>query len=203
MKNYHSRSYHRFFEGYTEKGIVNEKGNYQIVRVYTGDYYEPCYKNGEKKKYETIVTLCYCMAAALFFVSGVQRTAVNLLLPAALFQSIALWLLVLLARSVIYLWIEKPPYTVRKYRLVSEKMKSYSRVCAVFCWLTAAVMAVAWICLTASGHPAKSLSSLLCIAGFLACGLLLYTIFAMENHVAYRRKKSSEVRPEKGVDIVF
>ena len=41
MKNYHSRSYHRFFEGYTEKGIVNEKGNYQIVRVYTGDYYEP------------------------------------------------------------------------------------------------------------------------------------------------------------------
>ena len=37
-KGWHSKAYHRHFEGYTEVETTNEKGKTVIQRVYVGDY---------------------------------------------------------------------------------------------------------------------------------------------------------------------
>ena len=202
MKNYHSRSYHHFFEGYTEKGITSENGKHKILRIYTGDYYEPRLSSKEKKKYKLTCGFSYVMAAVLFFVCGISRAYVNLLMPVALLESILLCLLLLLARSVFYICIQTEPYMIRKYRIISEKLRSYAKGAAVCCWIIAGLMAAAMLYLTVKKWGAD-MESLLCTAGFAACGVLLYSLYRTENKLTYEQKRSSALRPEKGVDILL
>ncbi len=203
MKQYHSRSYHRYFEGYTEKEIVNEKGKQEIVRVYTGNYYTAELPEKERRRSRRMTVFLFIAATALYLCVGVLRTQVNLLMPVAALEGILLFLLLFLGRSVFYQMAEKMPYTVRKYKLASEQLLTFSKAAAVCCWLTALVMAAAFLWYTAAGEMPDVSLSFCCIVGFVLCGLLLYRIYHIESRTTWHVEKSTAKRPEKGADIQY
>ncbi len=200
---YHSRSYHRFFEGYTEKGIVDASGNYKIIRVYTGDYYEAQLSKGQQKKYKRSACLLYGAGVILYLAAGIQPSGINRLSPVAFLEGVLLILIFLLARSMFYLMTEKGPYTIRKYRIISENTKKYAKGAALCSWIIAGMAVGGYIFWLIGGKAELDLSSLICIVGFAACGAVWYRIFSMEKRIVYEKRENHQVRPEKGVDILY
>lgn len=67
-KPHRSNSYLNYFEGYTEKQILDEKGKRKrIERIYTADYYRHAMTDGAWVKLKLLYVLLIAVCIALFF----------------------------------------------------------------------------------------------------------------------------------------
>ena len=72
----YNKAYHRFFEDYTEKRVVDEAtGKARTVRVYTGWYYRHDIEDGAWRKLKVRYGLLYAAALVCFLLQGLASNA--------------------------------------------------------------------------------------------------------------------------------
>lgn len=192
MKTYHSRAYHRFFEGYSEKQTIDEKGNPKIIHVYTADYYEPSMTRDQWIKDKIIAVVLMVLAAVLFAIGGTINIPANAQAGVAVFEAAEIIFLFWLARSILYCFTARCPYTIRIYKIVSEKLIRNARRAAVCCWLTGAAMIVYTGLFMINGIGADVTGTLLSIVVEIMSGLMLYIIYHQANRIEFKQRKEYE-----------
>lgn len=198
-KDYHSRFYHRCFEGYTEKETADETGKIKINRAYTGDYYYPDMTENDRRKHKIANGFLYLAAVISYVLAGIQRVPLNSVWYIALLQSGVLLSLIWVTWPLYYYISSEKRMTVRIYKDSSLWLKGVSlgSACLLFgIVLTAGTAGL----ISGQGMPGKSISVL---AGYLLSGISMLTIYLYERKISYFTEANTTKKPEKGVTIRY
>ena len=117
---YNSRRYHSFFEGYTEKTVV-ENGKEKIVRVYTGDYYRPKLTSGQRLFRKVLNCALLALTMGLYVYCATQPLEINLSPLVGICQGFEGFLLLWLLVSVADYTAAKEQMTLRVYRMGTQR----------------------------------------------------------------------------------
>ena len=196
-KQYHSRSYHRYFENYAEKEVLKPGGGYEIQRVYVGNYYKADLTDSENRRSKLTILILYLLTLTGYFAGGLL-SAVSATAGVAIATMPALIAVLFLAVSVFYRLAAPREMEIRQYRDSSQVLVWRALACAVCLGLCLAATAAG--CFAIPGYPlTKHVPSLVLYALALACVVLLYL---REKHTAYltlppRQERPSESSPTR------
>lgn len=169
-KQYHSRSYHRFFEDYTEK-MEERNGSYRIVRVYSGDYYqEDCSRKAQYRR-RLFTAVMYVLAAGCYVFGTTRRLEVNTVWYVAVCQGFTLIGMFWFLYPLFCYLTAKEKMTVREYRDASGILKTVSLAASACFGVTAAAILTAIV--TGFGGAFRELTLMLpFLGGFAAMALV-------------------------------
>ena len=114
-KQYHSRSYHRYFENYAEKEVLKPGGGYEIQRVYVGNYYKTDLTDSENRRSKLTILILYLLTLTGYFAGGLL-SAVSATAGVAIATMPALIAVLFLAVSVFYRLAAPREMEIRQYR---------------------------------------------------------------------------------------
>lgn len=195
-KGWHSKSYHRHFEGYTEVEAINAKGKAVIQRIYTGDYYRldlPAKKRVLLRVLYGISWLCACI---LFGLASSRPISANSTWYLAIVQTLSLFGLAAVLFSLIAHCTAPRDMTIGDWKGSSRATKRRSVFTAVF--LAAdAVLTLLHLLITGNDQSVH----LLCVLFYLLAGGLNILINRLEASLPYRTFPSSQPIPEDGTYI--
>ncbi len=191
-KGFHSRSYHRFFEGYTEYTEKNTAGKTVIRRVYTGVYWRQKLAPAQRKRILIQYAAAAVLGFGLFLFAALRNTESNRRAVSAFLQLAALasmlWLIVSLIR---YGKDTGKKMTIRQYRESAQAVLRSSIVSVIFAFLSFLVALLSpWL-----HRETFSPSVWAAAAAYLLAALSLYTIFRREKNIDYE-KEQNPVHPE-------
>lgn len=191
---YHSRAYHRHFEGYRETEITDAKGRTRIRRDYVGEWYSQDLSRGKRVALKFLLAGLWVLTTAVFVFTASRATYANASWYVTIgeFGSVAgfLWTVVSL---VLYL-TAPAKMTIGDYRSASKGVLRGSLCIAGFSLLTALLTA-----LHAIFGSETWTAELLCCVGFLAAAALAVFMNRLEANVPYLRTPGAEEPPEDGV----
>lgn len=121
-KPYHSRSYHREFEGYAEREYLDKRGRTRIERIYVGQYYQlDSSDTGRRFLKITHMALWLCML--LFFLLGATvDSGSNRAWYVVVFEAVDIVLLFRLALKVLGMPGVPKRMEIRQYRRVTSEL---------------------------------------------------------------------------------
>lgn len=197
-KQYHSRSYHRYFENYAEKEVLKPGGGYEIRRVYVGNYYKADLTDSENRRNKLAIFIL-CLFTLTGYFAGGLLSAVSATAVVAIATMPALIADLFLAVSVFYRLVAPREMEIRQYRDSSQVLVRRALVSAVCLGLCLAATAAG--CLAIPGYPlAKHMPSLVLYALAFACAVLIYLL---EKHTAYRKLPPRQERPSESSPIRY
>ena len=191
---YHSRSYHRHFEGYRETEIIDSKGRTRIRRDYVGEWYSQDLSRGKRIALKITLAALWALTAAVFVFTASRATHANAswYVTVSEFGVVAgfLWTIVSL---VLYL-TAPAKMTIGDYRSASKGVLRGSLCIAGFSLLTMLLTA-----LHAVLGSETWTGELLCCVGFFAAMALAVFMNRLEANVPYIRTPSTEAPSEDSV----
>ena len=191
---YHSRAYHRHFEGYRETEVTDARGRTRIRRDYVGEWYSQDLSRGRRIGLKIALTALWALTVAVFVFTAARATYANASWYVAVseFGAVAgfLWTLV----SLILYLTAPVKMTVGDYRSASKGVLRGSICIAGFSILTTLLTA-----LHAVLGSETWAAELLCCAGFLAAAALAVLMNRLEANVPYVRTPGTEEAAEDGV----
>ena len=195
---WHSGAYHRFFEGYTEYKVTDEKGKVRIKRVYTGTWYRQALPEDKRRLVRGIYVLLFllmCGAMALAaWTQGSAGRAIYTVIP----EIVTLCLLARLFYVLFVCYLFAPrKMTVNDYRTSSPAIKNAGL------WLAIAFAADALAALIdrlANGGEAFRSFGLTALAFCLGASMALLTA-KIESGLPYETEESAEMPQAGGVTI--
>lgn len=193
---YNSRRYHSFFEGYTEKTVV-ENGKRKIIRVYTGDYYRPVLSFEQRIFRRIINCVLYVLTLGLYVYCATQQLEINLSPFVAICQGFEILSLLWLSASVIDYATAKDKMTVRVYRTASKRLICLSLVAAILFGL----MSLLYLALTLQLGNWPEFFRLFPFS--LICGISMFVIYHMEKNTEYELVLSNEAPIKDGNEIKY
>lgn len=195
-KGWHSKAYHRHFEGYSEVETTNEKGKTIITRVYVGDYY----RLDLPKNKRVLLRLSYAelilAIAALFFAAASRPIGANSTWYLALVQMLAFCMTGLLVINLLSHCTAPRDMTIGDWRSSSQKLQRNAKFAALAMELTAFLTA---LYLVLKGED--WLMHLLCVGLYAVSGLLAVLLNRLEANAPYLKFPSTEPAPEDGAYI--
>ena len=190
---WHSKAYHRFFEGYSEFTIPTPDGKgYRIQRVYTGNTYRQDLTRGQQRLLRVLYVVLFMCVVYLFVSCAVLPLPSNstwyVTLPQAASLPFMFWIVIAFAA---YLPADSD-MTIHGYRSSSLALRKATLGAAICLGLTALATLI-FIML----NPAdKSLKVLRCTLGFFAGGLITLGMNWIERKVKYSIIPSQNRPPE-------
>lgn len=194
---FHSRAYHRNFEGYTEVKTLDARGRSVISRVYTGNYYEPALAPFRRVTLRIFYLLFFLSGLALFLFSATRPLPCNSVLYVSLFQAISVPLLIWCVYVLIFYIPSTGKLTIGEYKTQHKSLILATQITAACLWTCAAATLV---CFFAAPNGRVS-GVLLCAGGFAVSGGLIFLITLFERKLEYTVTSGSAVSPEGGVEI--
>lgn len=196
---WHSRSYHQFFEGYSERTVVDPlTGKKKTERYYTGNYYEPRLTAKGKKLRKLEYGLLYLASIVCFAVSGFLPADNNHRPP-----SVFVMLVTLVGLAWMFLTLFS--YLTAGEKLLEGEYRERENLKAQCMGLTIAfgVSAVVRLgCMVWYGQLA-SLMDWLTVVGSVLDGAILYWIRYREKNLGYIRTMSTVKAPPDSYDIIY
>ena len=180
-KEYHSRSYHRFFEDYMEER-VEENGKFHIVRIYIGDYYCPVLTKKARKARRFWTAVLYLLTILIYGYCATRRYVVNTVWFVAVCQGLCLIALFWFLIPLYYYLSAKEKMTVRQFRDASGLLKKVSLWAAICFGCT--VIAVAVACFFTWKYMIGIQELLLLLLFFIDSGMM-FMIYKMEKNTKY------------------
>jgi hypothetical protein len=173
---WHSKAYHRFFEGYSEITVPEPNGKgYRIQRIYTGNYYRQDLMKGRRILLRVLYVALFLGAVYLFVSNAILPLASNSTWYVVLTQAASIpflfWTLIALFS---YLPAERD-MTINTYRSSSSSLKRATFGSAI----SLGVLALATLAFMFLNPQDRSLGQLLC------GGLLTILINRIESKVNY------------------
>ena len=179
---WHSKAYHRFFEGYSEITVPNPNGKgTSIQRIYTGNYYYQDLPKGQRILVRGLYAALFLCIAYLFGSSAILPLACNSIWYVVLPQVVSVPFLFWIVIAFISYLPAKQAMTIADYRSSSLALQKATSGAAI--GLGGAALAVlVFIFFNLANEP---LAELLCAAKYLAGGLLALALNRVEKKVNY------------------
>ena len=195
---WHSKAYHRFFEGYSEFTVPTPNGKgYRIQRVYTGNTYRQDLTTGQRILLRVLYVGLFLCAVYLFVSSAVLPLPSNstwyVTLPQAVSLPFMFWIVI---AFVAYLPAERD-MTIHGYRSSSLALQKATLGAAICLGITALATLVFSI-LNPSDEPLRVLR---CALSFFAGGLISLGMNWIERKVKYLIIPGQNHPPEDSVEI--
>jgi len=195
---WHSKAYHRFFEGYSEFTIPTTDGKgYRIQRVYTGNTYRQDLTKGQQALLRVLYVVLFVCAVYLFVSCAVLLLPSNstwyVTLPQAVSLPFMFWIVI---AFLSYLPAERD-MTIHGYRSSSQALQKATLGTAI-CLGVTALATLIFITLNPSDEP---LDVLRCTSSFFAGGLITLGMYWIERKVKYLIIPSQNHPPEDRVEI--
>ncbi len=89
-KPWHSRFYHKQFEGYTEFYQLDENGKKKLLRVYTAPYYRPNLTKTRQRVFLLIRFILILVGIVFFYFGATQHAVCNMTAYSAIFQALSI-----------------------------------------------------------------------------------------------------------------
>jgi hypothetical protein len=192
---WHSKAYHRFFEGYSEITVPEPNGKgYRIQRIYTGNYYRQDLMKGRRILLRVLYVALFLGAVYLFVSNAILPLSSNSTWYVVLTQVASIpflfWTLIALFS---YLPAERD-MTINTYRSSSLSLKRATFGSAISLGVLA-LATLAFMFLNLSGN---AMAEILCAGKYLAGGLLALSMNRLEKKVNYLKIPSQDTPPVGG-----
>jgi len=187
---FHSKSYRRHFEGYSEYREKDSNGTVHIRRVYTGVWHQQKLSRPQRLRLRLFYIFFYVLSAVLFGLSVSRPVTAN-----------ASWYIAAPQAMVVvgFLWLL---YALVGYLTAPEKMtladyRSVASLCSALRFVSAGLLICAVL---VAGHafiPARShlVAQLICCLLLLASAGCLMLILRRENSIIYDSFLSEQQAP--------
>lgn len=177
--SWHSRAYHRDFDGWVEVPELDERGRTRIRRIYTGAYYKAALTDKSWRLRRVWYILLILASTVLFGLAAVSSAAGNTVRWAVLPQVISVFCYIFL------LW-----FWVLRLFVPRVMTKGQRRECARNLRLAALIgtisLALSAVCaLIAALMTGGGASEFLPAGGFLLAAGCVFAVFWMENRTDY------------------
>lgn len=192
-KGWHSKAYHRHFEGYTEIETTDEKGKTIIKRVYVGDYYRLDLPKNKRIQLRAAYAGLIALVALLFGFAASRPVGANMTWYLAIVQMLGVCLLGLLCVNLLSHSIAPRDMTIGDWKSASGKLKRNSKYTALLMELLA-FLTLLYVLLNGESW----LTHLLCIGLYALAGLVAIVINRLEENAPYIKYRSTEEPPEDG-----
>ena len=195
---WHSKAYHRFFEGYSEISVPNPNGKGTVIkRVYTGDYYRQDLTKGQRILLRVLYMVLFLCVCYLFVSNAMLPLLSNSNWYVTITQAITIPFLFWITIVLLSYLPAAHDMTINEYRSSSRALKKAVFGAAVSMGTVALVTMVFIILNQANG----SLVELPTVLKYLAGGLLAFLMNRIENKVNYIIIPSQNKPPIENVEI--
>ena len=192
-RGWHSKAYHRHFEGYTELETTNEKGKTVIQRVYVGDYY----RLDLPKKKRVLLRLTYAaligLIGVMFGFASSRPIGANMVWYMAIVQMLTLCGIGAMGIKLISHATAPRDMTIGDWKSASKGIQKSSKFTALLLELDAFLTA---LYLMLNGE--NWLLHLLCAALYAVAGLAAVVLDRLEANAPYLTFPGTEEAPEDG-----
>ena len=195
-KGWHSKAYHRHFEGYSEVETTNKKGKTVITRVYVGEYYRLDLPKNKRILLRLSYSGLILAIGALFFGAASRPVSANSTWYLALVQMLGLCMTGALAINLLSHCTAPRDMTIGDWRSSSQKLQRNAKYMALLMELTALLTALH---LVLNGE--KWVQHLLCVGLYAVAGLLAVLLNRLEANAPYLKFPSTEPAPKDGTYI--
>jgi archaellum biogenesis protein FlaJ (TadC family) len=193
---WHSKAYHRFFEGYSEITVPNSNGKgYRIQRIYTGNYYRQDLTKGQRIMLRGLYVALFLCIAYLFVSNAVLPLVSNSTWYVVLTQIVSIPFLFWMVIVFISYLPAVGDMTIDGYRNSSPALQKATFGCAASLGI-AAVVTLFFVLLNPSVRPMVELA---CAGKYLAGGLLALSMNRIERKVNYLIIPSQTKPPVGGI----
>lgn len=193
-----SRAYHRYFEDYAERQIIDPNGVPVTDRVYVGKYYKVKLPDPALKRQRVVICLLYLAAAAAFALGG-TRAVVSAVGYVAVLTMAALISLIWLAIPVFYRLTVPREMEIRSWRDSSQNLKRVSLGAAICLFICGLGMLSGALFLA---DYAVS-DTIPCVVLHLLAGGLALGIHFLEKHTEYEILPPKNERPSMSSPIRY
>ena len=196
---WHSKAYHRFFEGYTEFRVPNPNGKgYTIQRVYTGNYYRQDLTKSQRVLLRLMYVVLFLCIVYFFVSSAILPVLSNSTWYVALTQAVSIVFLFWTVIAFISYLPAGQDMTINAYRSSSLALHTATLGSAVSL-VVVALATIFFILLNQSENPQVEV---LCAARYIAGGLLALLMHEIEKRVNYLIISSQNKPPAENDEIM-
>jgi hypothetical protein len=179
---WHSKAYHRFFEGYSEVIVPNTNRKVsKIQRIYTGNYYRQDLAKGQRILLRVLYVVLFLCSAYLFVSSATLPLASNSTWYVVLAQVVSVPFLFWIVIAFFFYLPADRDMTIDEYRSSSLALQKATLGYSVSLGI-AAFATLVFMLLNLSDEP---LAELLCAVKYIAGGLFALSINRIEKKVHY------------------
>ena len=195
-KGWHSKAYHRHFEGYTEVETTNEKGRTVIERVYVGDYYRLDLPKNKRIGLRFAYAGLIALTAALFGFAASRPVGANMTWYIAIAQMLGVCLIGLLCVNLLSHCTAPRDMTIGDWKSSSKKLQRNTKYTALAMELLAFLTLLH---LLLNGEHWGT--HLMCVGLYAIAGLAAVMLNRLEANVPYKTWHSTEAAPADGAYI--
>lgn len=179
--SFHSKGYHRYFEGYSEEAYVDEKGKKRIRRVYTGVLHRAQISDARLGWTKRTYFLFLVLAALVFVFAATRRVGSNTCWYAAVFEALCVLGFLWLFYELVCYAAAARDMTADDFRSVAglQKAARFKGACEGLSG------AAALLCLIATAVQGKTVD----ISGEIFCALLFFGAAALTLLIPYLESK--------------
>lgn len=195
---WHSQSYHRFFEGYEERTIVDDKGHQRIERTYVGNKYE---RDVDKRKNIIIIIsywLLLVISSVCFIISACMDVAFNHTFYGAIIEMICILMFIFMVVTLINYSFAKKQMTIYEYKSSSINLKIITWIFIVSLFL-GAILSILTIILNNTNINMQVLSMVLYLIGILP----IFLVNRIEYNLKYKEIKYEGPRNSDASEIEY
>ena len=192
-RGWHSKAYHRHFEGYAEVETTNDKGKTIIQRVYVGDYYRLDLPKNKRVGLRCLYAALIALEAGLFGFAASRPVGANMTWYIAIAQMVTVCLLGLLCVNLLSHSTAPGDMTVGDWKSSSKKLQRNAKYTALMMELLA-FLTLLHLLLKGENWG----THLLCVVLYALAGITAVILNRLESNAPYKRWRSTEESPETG-----
>ncbi|MCC8102949.1 MAG: hypothetical protein LIP11_12075 [Clostridiales bacterium] len=181
---WHSKSYHKYFEGYAEQKKTMPNGKQKIVRVYVGDYHSQNLTRKQGVCLRILYAAFFALSVLCFFLAAKNRTEGNFFWLSAISHAAAGGLYLWVFYGLVNYLMTGRDMTINDYR-TSSLVLMKATVAEAAALASSGLVALLWFLIC--DHTLSGLLN--AVLFFLAGGCVLAVRF-LEQKVEYTVKKN-------------
>lgn len=194
----HSTSYHKYFQGYSERKVPRESGRgYRIERIYTADYYKYQEQDALWRLKKIYYFLLLAAATAAMIIGGISPSGLNSTKLIGVAQVLA-WIPVSYLGYAMLSQLQAPRLmTIGEYRSASANLKTGALIAGIYLGAVAVLMATQKFRI---GSWFDTNDGVALLGQFVAAGLI-FLVFWMEREREIERVKNPNEVPYDANEI--
>ncbi|MBO5976183.1 MAG: hypothetical protein J6P94_03270 [Oscillospiraceae bacterium] len=194
-RGYHSKMYHRHFEGYSEFETTNAKGKTVIKRVYTAEYYTLDLPKEKRLGLRVLCAALFILAIMLFLMAAARDLALNMKWYSAISQLGVLIGFAWTFGGLLSVFTAPRKMTIGDWKSSSRNLKHGSLCAAVFLELNAMISIMFLF------FAEDWTSYFLNIGLYFAAGLVAVLLNRLEANAPYKTIPNDNTVPRDAVEI--
>lgn len=195
---YHSAAYHRHFEGWSEFEEQKTNGKVKIRRVYTGAWYRQDLSDRCRILLKLLFSTLFVFAVVLFIFCSTQSVGSNQCWYVAITQAGASVGLVWMGIGLFNYLTAKKNMTISEHRSSSGTLRVGSMIVSIS-FTAAMLMTLLYVLLQYKEIMIGR--EVMCAAGYLICGVAVFTVNRIERKVRYLETPSGNEAPREAVIV--